>query len=44
MGVETVGKFLSALILMIGFIMAGFRQDKRALHDLLFRTQVLRRS
>jgi uncharacterized RDD family membrane protein YckC len=32
--------FLSALILMIGFIMAGVRQDKRALHDLLAGTRV----
>ena len=37
---ETVGKFLSAIILMIGYLMAVFRDDKRALHDLLFSTQV----
>ena len=32
--------FLSALILCIGFIMAGIRSDKRALHDLLAGTRV----
>ncbi len=32
--------FLSALILGIGFIMAGARSDKRALHDLLAGTRV----
>jgi uncharacterized RDD family membrane protein YckC len=34
------GTFLSALILGIGFIMAGVRTDKRALHDLLAGTRV----
>ena len=41
---QSVGRyfatFLSALILMIGFIMAGVRSDKRALHDLLAGTRV----
>jgi len=37
---ETVGKFLSAIILMIGYLMADFRDDKRALHDLIASTQV----
>ena len=32
--------FLSALILGIGFVMAGVRSDKRALHDLLAGTRV----
>jgi uncharacterized RDD family membrane protein YckC len=32
--------FLSAIILGIGFIMAGVRSDKRALHDLLAGTRV----
>jgi uncharacterized RDD family membrane protein YckC len=32
--------FLSALILGIGFIMAGVRSDKRALHDVLAGTRV----
>lgn len=34
--------FLSAIILGIGFIMAGIRTDKRALHDLLAGTRVER--
>ncbi len=34
--------FLSAIILGIGFIMAGIRSDKRALHDLLAGTRVER--
>jgi uncharacterized RDD family membrane protein YckC len=33
---------LSALILCIGFIMVGLRSDKRALHDLLAGTRVVR--
>lgn len=41
---QSVGRyfatFLSALILMIGFIIAGVRSDKRALHDLLAGTRV----
>jgi uncharacterized RDD family membrane protein YckC len=41
---QAVGRYfaaiLSALLLMIGFIMAGARSDKRALHDLLAGTRV----
>ncbi len=37
---ETVGKLLSAVLLMVGYLIAVFRQDKRALHDLMFNTQV----
>ncbi|MHB8132562.1 MAG: RDD family protein [Mobilitalea sp.] len=29
------GKFVSALILLIGFIMAGFTEKKQALHDMM---------
>lgn len=39
---ETVGKMLSAVILCIGYIMAGFRKDKAALHDLLCETRVIK--
>ena len=42
---QSVGRyfatFLSALVLGIGFIMAGVRPDKRALHDLLAGTRVV---
>lgn len=43
---QAVGRYfavrLSVLILGIGFIMAGVRADKRALHDLLVGTRVER--
>jgi uncharacterized RDD family membrane protein YckC len=37
------GKIVSALILMIGFIMAGFTQKKQALHDIMAGTLVVKR-
>lgn len=40
---ETFGKCISGIPLMLGFIVAGFRMDKRALHDFLLSTQVIRR-
>lgn len=36
------GKILSALILMIGFIMAAFTERKQALHDMIAGTLVVR--
>ncbi len=39
---ETVGKLVSALILMIGYIMAGFDSKKRALHDRMSGTYVVK--
>ncbi len=36
------GKIISALILMIGFIMAGFTERKQALHDMIAGTLVVR--
>jgi uncharacterized RDD family membrane protein YckC len=38
---EVVGKTISFLILMIGYIMAGLRSDKRALHDLMAGSRVV---
>lgn len=35
-------KILSGLILLIGFIMAGFDSQKRALHDMICDTRVIR--
>ena len=35
------GKIISALILLIGFIMAGFTQKKQALHDIMAGTLVV---
>jgi uncharacterized RDD family membrane protein YckC len=37
------GKILSALILFIGFMMAGWTERKQALHDMLADTLVVRR-
>jgi len=37
---ETLGKFVSSLLLGIGFLMIAFRSDKRGLHDLLCNTHV----
>jgi uncharacterized RDD family membrane protein YckC len=37
------GKIISALILWIGFIMAGFTEKKQALHDIMAGTLVIRR-
>jgi uncharacterized RDD family membrane protein YckC len=43
---QSIGRYfasyLSAIILSVGFIMAGLRSDKRALHDLLAGTRVER--
>jgi uncharacterized RDD family membrane protein YckC len=34
-------KFISALIFLIGYIMAGFTQKKQALHDMIAGTLVV---
>ncbi|MBT3983465.1 MAG: RDD family protein [Bacteriovoracaceae bacterium] len=39
---EIIGKVVSGLIFMIGYMMAGFRSDKRALHDFFGSSQVVR--
>lgn len=39
---EIFGKFVSAIILGIGYIMAGARSDKKALHDMIAGTRVYR--
>ena len=36
-------KILSGLILAIGYIMAGFDSEKRALHDHICNTRVIRK-
>lgn len=38
---ETVGKIISSLILGIGYIMAGFSENKQALHDKIAKTYVI---
>lgn len=39
---ESIGKIAAAAPLFIGFLVSLFRADRRALHDLLFDTQVTR--
>src|SRR5689334_9060701 len=41
---RTIAKYLSAVILMIGFIMAGLTRRKQALHDLIAGTLVVARA
>jgi uncharacterized RDD family membrane protein YckC len=38
---EVIGKFLSGITFMIGYIMGGVRHDKRALHDLVADSRVI---
>ena len=38
---EYIGKLVSGVLLMLGFIMAAFRSDKKGLHDMLSGTQVI---
>lgn len=38
---ETIGKFLSGVIMNIGYIIAGIDSEKRALHDILCDTRVI---
>jgi uncharacterized RDD family membrane protein YckC len=40
--IRQLASWLSALIFGIGYLMAGLRADKRALHDLLAGTRVVR--
>ena len=41
---RSVASILSALMLGIGYLMVAFREDKRALHDLIAGTAVIQRS
>lgn len=38
---ETVGRFLSSIILCVGYIMIGIDKEKRGLHDILCDTRVV---
>lgn len=38
---ETVGKFCSSIILLIGYLMAAFNDQRLALHDKMFDTRVV---
>jgi uncharacterized RDD family membrane protein YckC len=37
------GKFLSSMILLIGYIMAGFTEKKQALHDIMANCLVVKK-
>ncbi len=39
---ETIGRYLSGVSLMIGYFMAGFTEEKKALHDILCDTRVMK--
>ena len=39
---EIFAKFISGILLSIGYFMAGFRKDKRALHDFMAGTDVMK--
>ncbi|MFD0681583.1 MULTISPECIES: RDD family protein [unclassified Paenibacillus] len=39
---EIIGKFVSGLILFVGYMMAGWDGKKRALHDRMFATRVVK--
>jgi len=41
---EIIGKLVSMLILMIGYVMAGFTEKKQALHDMMAGTVVVYKS
>jgi uncharacterized RDD family membrane protein YckC len=41
--IRYICKFISAIILMIGFIMAGFTEKKQGLHDIIAGTLVVRK-
>ncbi|OZM56224.1 hypothetical protein CIB95_12425 [Lottiidibacillus patelloidae] len=40
---RTLGKYLSAFIFLIGFIMAAFTKKKQSLHDLIAKTYVIKK-
>lgn len=39
---EIPGKAISGILLLVGYLMAAFRADKRALHDLMAKSQVVK--
>lgn len=41
--IRQVGKYVSGLILMIGYIMAAFTEKKQALHDMMASTLVVKK-
>lgn len=41
--IRNVSKIISSMILLIGYIMAGFTEKKQALHDIIAKTLVVRK-
>ena len=41
--IRNVSKIISSMILMVGYIMAGFTEKKQALHDIIAKTLVVRK-
>lgn len=41
--IRQIGKYISGIILMIGYIMAGFTEKKQALHDMIASTLVVKK-
>ncbi len=41
--IREIGKIVSGIILMIGYIMAGFTEKKQALHDMIASTLVVKK-
>lgn len=41
--IRYIGKIISGMILMIGYIMAGFTEKKQALHDMIAGTYVIKK-
>jgi len=39
---EVIGKFISALLLLIGYVMIGFDEQKQGLHDKIADTYVIK--
>lgn len=39
---DTLGRFISSILLYIGFVMVAFRGDKKALHDIIFGSAVIK--
>ncbi len=40
---DSLGKYISGIIIGIGYLLALFRSDRCALHDLIFKTKVVKK-
>ena len=39
---DLIGRLISSIFLCVGYLFIVFRKDKRAAHDLIFETQVVK--